>query len=45
MTKNLSNQIAEKAIDFENLSAQMPRKWRNNAKAVAKKAFRVKQIK
>ncbi len=40
-TKNSSIQIAEKTIDFEDSTAQLPWKWRNSAKAVAKIAFRV----
>ncbi len=41
LTKKSSNQIAKKTIDFEDSTAQEPRKWRKNAKAVAKIAFRV----
>ena len=41
LTENSANQITEKTIDFEASTAQEPRKWRKNAKAVAKIAFRV----
>ncbi len=40
-TNNSTNQITGKTIDFEDSTAQEPRKWRKNAKAVAKIAFRV----